>query len=70
VAIFLRRSAPFTTRLLLKLFAGLAALGLETVDLVIRKIVHLGEYFVFSIRLMRVLNNRSALSRSGQKHGA
>jgi VanZ family protein len=59
-------TAPFTTRLVLKLFPWLTVLGLETIDLVIRKIAHLSEYFVFAILLRRVLRNRSGLQTKRQ----
>src|SRR6266487_705405 len=59
-------TAPFTTELLLKLIPGLAALGIETVDLLVRKVAHLSEYFIFAILLTRVLNRRSGLSTNRQ----
>jgi VanZ family protein len=57
---------PFTTVLLLRFIPALAAVDIEMIDLVIRKVAHLGEYFIFAILLMRVLKNRSRINRSQQ----
>jgi len=59
-------TAPFTTELLLKFLPSLAVLGIETIDLLVRKAAHISEYFIFAVLLMNVLNNRSALSRERQ----
>jgi VanZ family protein len=59
-------TAPFTTILLLKFIPGLRALGVETIDLLVRKVAHLSEYFIFAILLTRALNNRSSLSTKRQ----
>ena len=59
-------TAPFTTALLLKFLPSLTRLGIETIDLVVRKAAHITEYFIFALLLMNVLNNRSGLSRRRQ----
>ena len=59
-------TAPFTTRFVLRFIPGLAVLGLETIELLIRKAAHFSVYFVFAMLLTRVLDRRSGLSTKGQ----
>ena len=59
-------TAPFTTVLLLKIVPGLSALGVDTLDLLVRKLAHISEYCILGILLANVLNNRSSLARKWQ----
>jgi VanZ family protein len=57
---------PFTTALLLRSIPAFAAVDIATIDLLVRKVAHLTEYFIFAILLMRVLKNRSSINMSQQ----
>ena len=50
-------------------FPSLAHLGVEAIDLLVRKAAHITEYFILALLLRNVLNNRSGLSRRRQLTG-
>jgi VanZ family protein len=59
-------TAPFTTVLLLKMLPALSALGVDMLDLLVRKLAHMSEYCILGILLANVFNNRSSLTRKRQ----
>jgi len=52
-----------------EMLPSLAHLGVEAIDLLVRKAAHITEYFIFALLLMNVLNNRSGFSRRRQLTG-
>lgn len=59
-------TAPFTTMLLLKVFPVVAVLGIDRIDLLIRKLAHMSEYCILGILVANVFSNRSRLARKRQ----
>lgn len=55
------QTEPLITSLYSHVMPWFAALSIETADLLIRKLAHLSEYFIFGFLVSHVLQKRSAL---------
>jgi len=55
------QTEPFITSLYSLVMPWFAALSIETADLLIRKLAHFSEYFIFGVLVSLVLQKRSAL---------
>jgi VanZ family protein len=60
------QTEPFITSLYSHVMPLFAALSIETADLLIRKLAHLSEYFIFGIMVSHALRKRSGLTTVNQ----
>jgi VanZ family protein len=60
------QTEPFITSLYSHVMPWFGALRIETADLLIRKLAHLSEYFIFGIMVSYVLRKRSGLTTVNQ----
>ncbi|HEX7229321.1 MAG TPA: VanZ family protein [Candidatus Binatia bacterium] len=60
------QTQPLIVSVYSRVMPGFAALGLETADLLVRKMAHLSEYFILGILVTYTLQKRSALTTASQ----
>jgi VanZ family protein len=60
------QTEPFIASLCSKLMPWFAVLNIETAELLIRKMAHLSEYFIFGIIITHLLKKRSGLTPISQ----